>query len=273
MKADKILKFFYEKRNAFVLLLLLVIVIFAFWLRFRLLSVKDLWIDEYFTEDGAFYTLKNLWLKGHTRTTLFFSFLMKCYASSVSLFSHKNYLTPFELRLPNVIFGTFLVVLVYFSVRKISDVFTAIFSSLVCAVFPYLVYYSRDARYYPLFLVCVAICFWAAFSILSTPFDDKKQIKYHLAYMLGGLCGMFTHYGFWIYFATSNIALCLILCYRFFIEPSNDTFVKKVGKASLQVLAMAIPAFMVPAIVYNRGKTSIDGSGIYQRTSDKQTVV
>ena len=269
MNFGKIYDFFYEKRKALALILLAAIVIFAFWLRYRLLGVKDFWIDEYFTEDGAFYTLKGLWLKGHTRTTLFFSFIMKCYASTISFFTHKNYLTPFELRLPNVVFGTLLVALVYFAVRKISDIFTALFTSLVCAVFPYLVYYSRDGRYYPLFLVCVAICFWAAFSILSTPFDDKKQIKYHLAYMLGGFCGMFTHYGFWIYFAISNIALCLILCYRFFLESSNDSFIKKAGKSALQVLAMAIPALMVPIIVYNKGKTSIDGSGVSLVFSEK----
>ena len=257
MNFGKIYDFLYEKRKALALILLASIVIFAFWLRYRLLGVKDFWIDEYFTEDGAFYTFSTMWHKAHTRTTLLFSVIMKFYASLLSLFNPKNYLTPFELRLPNVIFGTLLVIQVYFIVRKISDIFTALLASAICAFIPYLVFYSRDGRYYPLMLVCVAICFWAAFSILSTPFDDKKQLKYHLVYMLGGFCGMFAHYGFWIYFALSNSILCLILCYRFFFEPSNNTFLKKAGCASLQVLSMAIPAFAVPLIVYNRY-----GSGI-----------
>lgn len=257
MNFGKIYDFFYEKRKALALILLAAIVIFAFWLRYRLLGVKDFWIDEYFTEDGAFYTFGEMWKKGHTRTTLLFSVIMKYYAALLCHFNPKTYLTPFELRLPNVIFGTLLVVQVYFLVRKISDIFTGLLASTICAFIPYLVYYSRDGRYYPLMLVCVAICFWAAFSILSTSFDDKKQLKYHLVYMLGGFCGMFAHYGFWIYFALSNSILCLILCYRFFFEPSNDTFLKKAGKASLQVLTMAIPAFAVPLIVYKR-----NGSGI-----------
>ena len=211
MNFGKIYDFLYEKRKALALILLASIVIFAFWLRYRLLGVKDFWIDEYFTEDGAFYTFSTMWHKAHTRTTLLFSVIMKFYASLLSLFNPKNYLTPFELRLPNVIFGTLLVIQVYFIVRKISDIFTALLASAICAFIPYLVFYSRDGRYYPLMLVCVAICFWAAFSILSTPFDDKKQLKYHLVYMLGGFCGMFAHYGFWIYFALSNSILCLIL--------------------------------------------------------------
>ena len=257
MKADKILKFFYEKRNAFVLLLLLAIVALAFWLRIHNVGVKDLWVDEYFTEDGAFYTLKGLWLKGHTRTTLLFSFMMKCYTSVLVFFHPKSYLTPFELRLPNVIYGTLLVALVYFAVKRISDKFTSLYASLLCATSAYMVYYSQDGRYYPFMLIWVIICLWASIGILSNPAFCKAQVKYHLIYLVSGLCGMLTHYGFWIYFAASNIALCLILLYRFFAETAEDNFLKKTVKSSLMVLAMAIPAFAVPLIIFKRNKGGV----------------
>lgn len=264
MKADKILKFFYEKRNAFVLLLLLAIVALAFWLRIHDLGLKDLWIDEYFTDDGAFYTFKKLWAKGHTRTTLLFSLIMKYYAAALGFFTKRPYMTPFELRVPNVVYGTVLVALVYFVVKKFSDIFTGIFASLLCATSAYLVYYSRDGRYYPFMLLWVLVCFWASVYILKEPLYSKKQIKYHIVYMICGICGMFSHYGFWLYFAASNVALCLIMLYRFFADPAEDSFLRKAGKSSLMVAAMAVPVLLVPNIVYKRY-----GSGVSAVFSEK----
>lgn len=242
----------YRKRNVIIYILVIVIVVFALWLRIRCLGIKDLWIDEYFTDDGAFYSFKEMWSKGHTRTTLLFSVIMKYYAAALSFFSHRLYLTPFELRFPNALYGTLLVILVFYALRKISDSFSAVYASLLCTTSAYLVYYSRDGRYYPFMLVWVIICVWSSFNILSNPLYCRNQIKFHLIYMISGICGMFSHYGFWLYFAVSNIALCLILIYRFLTDSSAESFLGRAGKSFLMFLAMAIPAFSVPAIVYKR---------------------
>ena len=246
----KILTFIDKRKKILSLIFLFLITFIALWLRFRLLGTKDLWLDEYFTESGAFYPLKKIFEASHTRTTLLFSVIMKVYASMICLLSHRTYLTPFELRIPNVIFGSLLVFVIYFILRKISDSVASLISSLLCAISYCLIYYSRDGRYYPFMLLCVAISLLSAIYIIDTSFDDKNQIKYHIFYMIFGFCGMLSHYGFWIFFAVSNISLCLFLVYRFFLGIKREVFIERLFKAFIYILLMAIPAFFVPAIIY-----------------------
>lgn len=264
MKAGQFLTYILKKRKLVVAILLVAIIAFAFWLRIRFLGIKDLWLDEYFTEDAAFYTFRKMWNEGHTRTTLLFSLIMKYYAAILKIFTDRSYLTPFELRLPNVIYGSCLVFLVFIIVKRISNNFTALFASLLCATSSYLVYYSRDGRYYPFLLLWASICVWSSIEILSYPIEHKNQIKFHVIYMISGFFGMFSHYGFWVFFAMNNIALCLILFYRFLIHFPNENVHLRVLNVLLQVLAMAVPAFLVPLIVYKRY-----GSGVSILLSNK----
>ena len=250
-KFTRILDDFFESllshKKIIVTILLLTIVIIAFWLRIRYLGIKDLWLDEYFTNDGAFYSLKKMWLTGHTKSTLSFSFFMKVYA--YLLCRGRLYLTPFELRLPNVIFGTTLVFLVFIAIKKIANETSALLGSLICAVSYYMVHFSRDGRYYPFLLIWVIICFIYSINILSEPLDSKKQLQYHLLYMVGGIFGMFSHYGFWIFFALSNSILCIIFLFRLFNNAYKNKRLSLLIRSSTYLFMLIIPA-VVPFIVY-----------------------
>lgn len=242
-----------SKRESWIACLALVaIAILGFWLRFRLLDVKDFWLDEYFTEDGAFYSFKGLIEHGHTKTTLLFSVIMKWYACAVTWFTGTNYLTPFQLRLPNVVFGTAFLFLVYSACRRIKAGGRAIafFAVLLCATSNYLVYYSRDGRYYPFMLIWSALSFGQAVRLVFLPVDSPKQLKCYLLYSLFGILGFYSHYGFWVFFAVSNVAVCLIQAAKVASAYLAKKSVYKPYVHAAGIAAMALPFLCVYPLIH-----------------------
>ena len=97
--------------------------------------------------------------------------------------------SEFSLRFLSVLAGIVCVVVIYQVGREMFDQSTGLVAALMVAVGPFQVWYSQEARMYPLSL---------AFSLLSVLFlwkaRDQKSPKYWAGYIFFTLLMVFTHY-------------------------------------------------------------------------------
>ena len=189
--------------------LLLLLVCFGFYLRFRMLDVKLFWFDEFLTEERSFFDYKRILTYYMTSRVLLFSLMMKFYSYIILLINGAKYMTEYQLRMPNVLIGSLGIVVLYFASNRIKDEITGITAATLCAFSGFLIHYSREARFYPLYFLISILLITAANEILSN-IKDTKSLKPYFVYSVIALLGMYCHSGFWLLYAISNVFLVII---------------------------------------------------------------
>ena len=196
------------KHRLFAILSLIIIIFYAFLKRVLFLGDKCFWWDEFLTEQRVWYTEQEIFEYPMTARALIYSFILKFYAQAVSFFTHHNYLTEFQLRLPHAIAGTAAIAIIYLIGKQAKDKATGIFLAFLAAFSPFLIMYAREARYYPFVLLFSACLIHAVILITTRQSDDnKKALLYYAYYSVTAILGMHTHQGFWLLFAASNVFL------------------------------------------------------------------
>ena len=222
-------------------ILLFLLVAYAFLKRVLFLGDKCFWWDEFLTEQRVWYTDQEIFDYPMTARAVIYSFILKAYASIVSFFTHHNYLTEFQLRLPHAIAGTLAILIIYKIGKQLKDQATGLLLAFLATFSPFLIIYAREARYYPFVLLFSACLVHAVILITNRQSDDnKKALLYYAYYSLTAILGMHTHQGFWLLFAASNVFLGLF-------ELKNFIFSKD-KKASLIFLIQILWLLTLPII-------------------------
>jgi uncharacterized membrane protein len=128
-------------------------------LRFINLGAESLWYDEAFTAWIARLDWRQFWpaLRGDTHPPLWY--LIEW--ANVRILGDSE----FALRVPSALFGVLIVLLIWrIAVRLRFQPKTAFLAGVLAAVLPAGLYYSQDARMYPLLTCCVL---WAALAALE----------------------------------------------------------------------------------------------------------
>jgi len=220
-------------------ILLLALLAIALLKRVLLLGDKCFWWDEFLTEQRVWYTDQEIFENPMTARAVIYSFILKAYANIVSFFTHNNYLTEFQLRLPHAIAGTLAILVIYKIGKQLKDQATGLLLAFLATFSPFLIIYAREARYYP-FVLLFSACLIHATILIINRHDNKKALLYYAYYSLTAILGMHTHQGIWLLFAASNVFLGLF-------EIKNFIFSKD-KKASLIFLIQIIWFLTLPII-------------------------
>ena len=204
-------------------ILLFLLVAYAFLKRVLFLGDKCFWWDEFLTEQRVWYTEQELFEYPMTARALIYSYFLKLYAQATSAFTHNNYLTEFQLRLPHAIAGTLAILVIYKIGKQLKDQATGLILAFLATFSPFLITYAREARYYPFVLLFSACLIHAVILIIGRQQDDnKKALLYYAYYSLTAILGMHTHQGFWLLFAASNVFLTLFEIIRAIKQKKAD---------------------------------------------------
>ncbi len=114
-------------------------------LRFYNIGIRSLWLDEAITVNLAWSSIRDIVLNRAStgiHPPLYFIFIHFW----ISLFGDSE----IALRSFSAIFSTISIPLIYLFANKVFDQVTAIISSLLFALSPFQLYYSQEARMYPL---------------------------------------------------------------------------------------------------------------------------
>ena len=203
--------------------LLFLLVAYAFLKRVLFLGDKCFWWDEFLTEQRVWYTEQELFEYPMTARALIYSYFLKLYAQVTAAFTHNNYLTEFQLRLPHAIAGTLAILVIYKIGKQLKDQATGLILAFLAAFSPFLIIYAREARFYPFVLLLSACLIHAVILIIGRQQDDnKKALLYYAYYSLTAILGMHTHQGFWLLFAASNVFLTLFEIIRAIKQKKAD---------------------------------------------------
>lgn len=162
------------------LTMLFVITVLGFLLRFNKLSVQELWYDEAYTAEIINNSYKDIFIlsKSDVHPPLYY-FILKTW----TMFNNSELM----LRLPSVLFGTALIILVYKLVFYLTyDRTKSFVVALLIATNPFLIMYSREARSYSMLTFLMVLTVFELFKALSS----KKYLS--LAILLPLL--FLTHY-------------------------------------------------------------------------------
>ena len=228
------------KINWTAIIILSVLIVFACFLRFRMLDVKLFWFDEFLTEERAFFSWPKIWATYFTRRVLVFSVMMKLYALLITAINHAEYFTEYQLRVPCAILGVLDVVAVFLIAKRVKDNLAGLVAAALATFSSFLIYYSREARYYPLLFLVSAVLIGLGLLFLQqgTP---KQKTKYCVLYSLVAVIGMYVHSGFWMLFAISNVFLVASDFLTLFSPKNSGKFFTKIACFVGRVFVFALP--------------------------------
>ena len=228
---------------------LLIIFSVGLFLRFRMLDVKLFWFDEFLTEERSFFGFKRLLTYYMTSRVLLFSIMMKLYSFCILLVNKAKYMTEYQLRTPNVLIGSASIIVLYFSGLKIKDEITGIIAATLCALSGFLVHYSREARFYPLYFL-IAILLVTAGNAIIQDSNKSKNLKPYFVYSFIALLGMYCHSGFWMLFAISNVFLVAYDLLLTVIDKGGQAFIKRFKTFLIRTCILAIPVLLVTPLFF-----------------------
>lgn len=237
-----------------VYLVIMLIVITGLYLRFKNLDVKLFWYDEYLTEDRSFFSFSKIWTFYKTQRVLLFSLVMKLYSFVILCINKAKYMTEFQLRLPNVIIGSAGIIAMFFVGNKLKDYCNGIIAATFTAFSWYLIYYSREARFYPLyFLIASFLLLYGTLILIQNA--ENKALKNYFSYTIFASLGMYSHSGFWMLFAISNTFLAIAIMIKFLL---SDLDLKEIIKGIIiRIAIIAIPLLVsLPLFIHLTQKDS-----------------
>jgi 4-amino-4-deoxy-L-arabinose transferase-like glycosyltransferase len=113
--------------------------------------------------------------------------------------------SEFSLRFPSFIFGTLSIFLIYKLVKKIYDKETALISSILYSLSPFFIYFSQEARMYPLLIFLGLLSLTYVYD-LSIEFNRKNLLKLLIVNSLL----LYTHFFSTLLIISENIFIILL---------------------------------------------------------------
>ena len=150
--------------------------------------------------------------------------------------------SEFIIRLPSALIGSLTIPLSYYLVRNIFDKTSGQIYSGLIALSSYHIFYSREARYYPLLMFLFLLCFLFLYLYIK-----KGSYGYLLLFIISCVYSIYTH--LFAIFAVFTILFYLIICiisskiYFFNILDAKNIKLYKKG-AIISVVAIII--FLTP---------------------------
>lgn len=189
------------------LLILLILILLAYWLRVHNLDAFSFWTDEGLTPERSGYSIarilrNDILIQGvvtkDTHPALYYLIIH----ATRPLFG----LSDFAFRYPSVLFGVLFIPLIYQFGRRLSGVTVGLIVALLAAVNPLQVYYSQEARMYTLLVLLVtamSYVLWrvTSFELRATSEADARATRHSslvtrhlLLYALLAALAVYTHY-------------------------------------------------------------------------------
>jgi hypothetical protein len=168
----------------YTILILIIILIFAFFLRIYALSSQPLWIDESISGVASKMILE----KGvpiFDSTSVYARAIVYHYAEAFFLLFGQN---DFNARFFSVIIGMFTIVLAYFIGKEYSKT-GGILCALFMSVFYLEVFFSRQARFYQLFQLMFFLTLYLLYK--SGESAKNKNKKHELIYLILSIVAFF----------------------------------------------------------------------------------
>ena len=172
---------------------LIILTIIGFFLRFYNLGYNSLWLDEATTYLTSIQSLVSIWQvsPGEFSPPLFF------WVEHIMLMFGNN---EFILRFIPALLGVLTIPLYYVIGKEFLDRNTGIIAAAACAISPFLIYYSQEARAYMMMLFFLA---------LATIFFLKAMKSSSLTHWV--LFGVFSALAFWSHFYAIVMIVALVL--------------------------------------------------------------
>ncbi|MGB9626970.1 MAG: glycosyltransferase family 39 protein, partial [Phycisphaerae bacterium] len=154
-------------------------------LRFPHLASPELWVDEsctwYFVCQVSPFDFRTPYLLYENASRLYYMLL----AGWTAVFGE----TPWGLRSFSAVLGTLTIPLVALWLRSVAGNAPAAIGAALAAVHALHVYYSREARFYPLWMIELIGLLWCGWLAVRT---DRR--RYWAGYAALALAALWTHY-------------------------------------------------------------------------------
>jgi uncharacterized membrane protein len=98
--------------------------------------------------------------------------------------------SEWAVRFPSVIFGTLAVLMTFLLGKEMFSPFVGLVSALLMSLMPDQIYFSQQARTYPLLMLLMVIATYSL--ILSQKYPDS--MKPRLLFLVASACGFYSHY-------------------------------------------------------------------------------
>ena len=252
-------KFFSLLQKIWPYLLLLALLVFAFYLRFYHISWRGMTYDECLTEERSHWSLWHIWRFYITSRAPVNAIIYYIDGHLFSYFCKIDVLREWQIRLPSAIFSLLTVPLFFLLGKNAKDKWNGLLFASLGTVSFLLLTHAREARYYSY------VCFFTTWllievvSILKKAPGGKDSLRDYALYAFAAIGGMGSHQGFYFLFAFSNVFLCI---YAFlplvFLAWEKRKELGKLGlKGTAEVFAEEFEAFyqkfvmlVLPCLVY-----------------------
>jgi hypothetical protein len=171
IKKEGIRKYFNDRVNTAIFVILALLCIYALLVRFINLGALSYWGDDGQTFAGTLGVLEHGLPRLPSGNVMYHTFLhFYTRAIPAMLFG----LNEFALRFPSALFGVLVIPLVYIFVKELSNRYVAIIAAVISSFSMWQIEYSREARYYSeyQFLYLLSI-----FLFYKGYFKDEKKFR------------------------------------------------------------------------------------------------
>ena len=207
-----------KRRQTIGLALLGLILVVAFWLRWRYAQTISFYVDE-FTTLWAARRVQMLGLPIMPSGVLYTRGLLATYveAAFLSLFGF-SYLVG---RLPGLLFGMATVVGLWLTGRRIWRVEVGLLAALGLALLPEAVLWGGRARFYTQLQFFTLLTVWAAFSAIAAKSDNPKaQARRQWLFALAFILALFSHEETVLLYPSLLLGMLWWRGWRFFLQRS-----------------------------------------------------
>ncbi|MDB5641360.1 MAG: putative rane protein [Hyphomicrobiales bacterium] len=252
MTSDKLMEPASEpspRKTVFYVMAALILVL-ASAFRFWDLSAAPLWMDEAFTVLAARLPLRAILLEAidnHPPLSYAIQALWTDMFPALSL-----------ARVPAALEGVLTVLIVIAAMRDLVSRQAALWSGALLAVLPGHIWFSQDARMYPLLLLGLAVALWGAIGIA----DGRRRRYYAIFYVGGGAIAIYSHFVALVFLAALNVALC---CALVALPGSRHDFIRLL-RANAILFVVSIPWF-VQLLAVGRSFPGLGASGGFVATA------
>jgi mannosyltransferase len=207
--------------NKIIIIILFVLTIVSFTLRFIRLDSESIWLDESLSikqaQEEKYSDTLNL-LKNDIHLPTYISILHFW----IKLFGTSEFTTRFL----SVIFGTLSTITIYFLAKCVFNEKIGIISSIILTFSPILICYSQEARLYSMFVFLSIISFHSYYKLIKN-INKQPSKKYKKTYYIN-LLTYFICNSFLIY--THLFAFIIIIIQNLYVLYLYKTNIKKIAK-------------------------------------------
>ena len=194
-----------------------IILLVAFWLRWRYAQTISLYVDE-FTTLWAARRVQALGVPWMPSGVLYTRGLLATYveAAFLSLFGFSYIIG----RLPNILFGLATVVTLWLAGRRIWYEAVGLLAALGLALLPEAVLWSGRARFYAQLQLFTLLAVWAAFATATTTPDDEQRLRRRQwLFTTFFVLALFSHEEMVLLYPSLLLGIYLWRGWRFFCKP------------------------------------------------------